>query len=109
MWKVLWHPSAETELFILPARELASLLNAVSKLEHLGSDLPFPHTSGVQGVGGELRELRPRGGASPWRALYGIVGKVFVILSVCPEAKKNKRIFEKSIRTAIQRLAEVRE
>jgi hypothetical protein len=88
---------------------LVSLLNAIEKLEHLGFQLPFPHSSGIQGVDGELRELRPRGGASPWRALYGTVEKTFVILTVCPEANKNRKLFDKAVRVAIQRLAEVEE
>ena len=35
----------------------------------LGPRLPFPHQSAVK-AGGGLAGLRPRGGRSPWRALY---------------------------------------
>lgn len=47
--------------------------------------LGFHHTSAVQGFAG-LRELRPRAGRSPWRAMYQRVGDVFVIAAIGPEA-----------------------
>jgi hypothetical protein len=44
---------------------------AVDKLRELGPHLPFPHASAVRGnEGAGLRELRPRAGRSPWRAIY---------------------------------------
>jgi hypothetical protein len=49
--------------------EKAALINAEAKLAALGPGLPYPHSSAVQGAD-RLRELRPRGGRSPWRALY---------------------------------------
>ena len=39
------------------------MLNAIAKLEAIGAELGYPHTSQVQGS--TVRELRPRGGRSP--------------------------------------------
>ncbi|MBU6244347.1 MAG: type II toxin-antitoxin system RelE/ParE family toxin [Actinomycetales bacterium] len=68
-----------------PAAERNPLLHAVEKLEAFGPQLGFPHSSAVQGFSG-LRELRPRAGRSPWRALYQRVEDVFVIAAIGPEA-----------------------
>jgi len=70
----------------VPATERNALLHAVEKMVAFGPVLGFPHTSAVQGFPG-LRELRPRGGRSPWRAMYQRVGEVFVIAAIGPEAQ----------------------
>lgn len=59
---------AYDEHLALPANERNALLHAVDKLEAFGPQLGFPHTSAVQGFSG-LRELRPRAGRSPRRAV----------------------------------------
>ena len=51
-----------------------------------------------------LRELRPRGGRSPWRALYERHGSAFVIAAVAPEAEVNSRGFDRAVRLARRRL-----
>jgi len=51
--------------------------------------------------------LRPQAGKSPWRPLYRKVGDRFVIAAVGPEAKKNKRGFDKACERAIDRLAKL--
>ena len=78
MWDVVYLPEAESERLMLPTVERNALIHAVEKLETFGPQLGYPHTSAVQGFAG-LRELRPRAGRSPWRALYRRVGEVFVI------------------------------
>ena len=55
------------------------MLHAFEKLEVVGSRLPFPHSSQVRGRAEGLRELRPRSGRSPWRALYRQVGNRMVV------------------------------
>jgi len=59
-------PAGE-ELAVLPKAERRAMLNALEKLHVLGLLLGAPHTSQVKGS--SLRELRPRQGRSPWRAL----------------------------------------
>lgn len=77
--------------------------NAIEKLKVLGDLLRFPHQSKVQGT--DLRELRPRAGRSPWRALYRRVGAVIVVAAIAPEAQVDPQGFRRAIRAAEERLA----
>jgi len=108
VWTVLFIDEVATERLSLPAAERNALLHAVEKLEAFGPLLGFPHTSAVQGFPG-LRELRPRAGRSPWRAMYQRVGDVFVIAAIGPEAQVDHRRFAKAARLALARLAELEE
>src|SRR5664280_1370266 len=64
MWDVVYLPEAESERLVLPKVERNALIHAVEKLEALGPQLGYPHTSAVQGFTG-LRELRPACGPQP--------------------------------------------
>ena len=108
MWTVLYLPEAEEERRLLPAAEKAAVINADRKLEALGPQLPYPHSSAVKGAD-RLRELRPRGGRSPWRALYRQIGEVFVVAAVAPEAQVDGRRFEAGCRAAERRLSQIEE
>ena len=108
MWTVAYLPEAEQERGKLPGRERAAMHNAVRKLESLGPALGYPHTSDVRGTPG-LRELRPRAGRSPWRALYRQVGESFVIAAVGPEAQHDPHGFTRACAAAQARLAELEE
>jgi hypothetical protein len=102
--EVLYMPEAIEERKALPPTEEAALINAHRKLEALGPTLPYPHSSAVQGAD-RLRELGPRGGRSPWRALYRQIGEAFVIAAVAPEAQVSRRKFDAGCRAAERRLA----
>jgi hypothetical protein len=78
-----------------------------AKLGVYGPQLGYPHT-GVRHAD-RLRELRPRAGRSAWRALYRQVGEVFVVAAVGPEAQSDPRGFERAVRRALQRLADLEE
>jgi hypothetical protein len=67
-----------------------------------------PHSSAVKGAD-RLRELRPRGGRSPWRALCRQVGDVFVVATVAPEAQVDGRKFDAACRAAERRLSQIEE
>ena len=108
MWDVFYLPEAESERLMLPKVERNALIHAVEKLEAFGPQLGYPHTSAVQGFAG-LRELRPRAGRSPWRAMYRRVGEVFVIAAVGPEAQSDQRGFDSAAHQAGARLAEIEE
>jgi hypothetical protein len=108
MWDVVYLEEAEQERLALTKVERVALIHAVEKLEAFGPQLGYPHTSAVRGFAG-LRELRPRAGRSPWRALYRRVGGVFVIAAVGPEAQSDQRGFERAARNARARLAEMEE
>jgi|HubBroStandDraft_5_1064220.scaffolds.fasta_scaffold773631_2 hypothetical protein len=47
--------------------------------------------------------------ARAWRALYRQVGEVFVVAAVGPEAQSDPRGFERAVRRALQRLADLEE
>ena len=106
MWRVLFVPEAASEFDELPARERSALQEAIRKLEALGDQLGAPHTSSVRGVAYSLRELRPRRGSSPWRALYRRIGDVMVIGAIGPEAQKNRNAFNRAVALAVSRLGE---
>ena len=108
MWEARYLPDAEQERGKLPATERAALYNAVRKLEAIGPALGYPHSSDVREAPG-LRELRPRQGRSPWRALYRQYGSIFVIAAVCPEAESDPRGFRRGCTAALARLEELEE
>ena len=108
MWDVVYLEGAEQELATLPKLERNAVIRAVEKLETFGPQLGYPHTSAVRGHAG-LRELRPRAGRSPWRALYRRVGEVFVIAGIGPEAESDQRGFDQTARRAGARLDELEE
>jgi hypothetical protein len=103
VWVVSFAIEAQQELISLPVQERVALLNAVAKLEAVGPRLPFPHQSAVKGVPG-LRELRPRGGRSPWRGFYRQLGDGFVIAAIGPEAQVDQRNFDRAVRAALARI-----
>ena len=95
------------ELMRLPASERGAVMNAAAKLEALGDQLGWPHTSQVKGSQSGIRELRPRAGRSPWRVLYRRVAEAMVMLAVGPEAEHDRRGFDVAVRRAEQRLKEI--
>src|SRR3712207_1439171 len=107
-WDVLWHPEAEKERGELPPAERVAVDHAIEKLEALGPDLAFPHSSAVKDAD-RLRELRPRQGRSPWQAFYRQIGQAFVVGAVGPEATVKPRLFARAVRAAVERLNEVEE
>lgn len=106
MWIVAYLAEAERERAALPKPERAALINADAKLGAYGALLGYPHTSAVRGAPG-LRELRPRAGRSAYRALYRQIGNVFVVAAVGPEAQSDPRGFDRAVRRALERLAQV--
>lgn len=78
--------------------------HAFEKLEAVGERLGHPHSSAVKGAEG-LRELRPRGGRSPWRAFYRRIEDVMVVAGIGPEAEVDKRGFGRAVKEATDRLS----
>jgi hypothetical protein len=103
-WACRYLSEAIKERKALVAKEKAALINAEAKLEVLGPRLPYPHSSAVAGAD-RLRELRPRGGRSPWRALYRQVGDEFWVAAIAPEAGLDPPGFAAACRRAEARLA----
>jgi hypothetical protein len=105
-WQVRFHPEAREEERELPAREKLAMANAIDKLRALGPALPYPHSSDVRGAD-RLRELRPRAGRSPRRALYRRVGDVMVIAAIAAEAQVDARGFNRAADAAARRLSQL--
>lgn len=95
------------ELRVLPIREKRAMSNAPDKLAELGPELSYPHSSQLKGS--TFRELRPRQGRSPWRALYQRVGNRMVVAAIAPEAQSDEKGFERAIITGNWRLELYRE
>lgn len=93
------------ELNHLPPNERVAMLHAFEKLEVVGERLGHPHSSAVKGAG--LRELRPRGGRSPWRAFYRRIGDVMVVAGIGPEAEVDKRGLGRAVKKATDRLSDL--
>ena len=102
--EVVFCAEARKELAALPTRERIAMNAAIEKLSVFGERLSPPHSSAVKGVRSTLRELRPRGGRSPWRAFYRRIGDVMVIGAIGPEAQVDSRGFNRAASTAIERL-----
>jgi hypothetical protein len=110
IFEVLYLPDAEAELNAIEDRkERVAVVNAVEKLKRLGPRLRYPHSSQVKGPDGKrLRELRPRAGRSPWRALYRqVTADTFVIAALVPEAAHNERLFRRGAKNAQKRLSQI--
>lgn len=107
-FRVDWDQAAREELMRLPVAERVAVMNAAAKLEAFGDQLGAPHTSQVKGSRAGIRELRPRAGRSPWRALYRRVADRLVVLAIGPEAQHDKRGFDRAVRLAEERLKEIK-
>jgi hypothetical protein len=90
----------------MPEAERDAMREVVRKLERFGDHLPAPHSSAVRSAD-RLRELRPRGGHSPWRALYRRIGPRMWVGAFGPEAGHDERGFDGACRRAEQRLDRV--
>ena len=101
-------PEAKAELSDLPSDERAAMENAFKKLQAIGSTLGYPHSSAVVDAD-HLRELRPRQGRSPHRALYRQIGTVLVIAAIGPEANVDKKRFKRAVQAAEDRLNKIEE
>jgi hypothetical protein len=97
--------AAVEELDALPPREIDAMRNALRKLAAVGERLGYPDSSAVQSASATLRELRPRGGRSAFRAFYRRIGDSMVIAAIGSEAKSDPRGFERAVRLAVARLA----
>jgi hypothetical protein len=105
-WTCRHLAEAIAERQTLVPKEKAALINADAKLEALGPRLPYPHSSPVAGAD-RLHDLRPRGGRSPWRALYRQVGDELVVAAIAPEAEVDPSGFVAACRRAEARLVKL--
>jgi phage-related protein len=106
--RVEFVPEAFNELQALPEKERRAIFSGINKLREIGDQLSYPHSSLVL-RGTRLREVRPRAGRSPWRALYQRMNDRIMIAAICPEANHDPRGFARGIANATARLVQVKE
>jgi len=86
-------------------REHRALIAGEAKLRVLGRQLGYPHSSAIVGSPAvALRELRPRRGDSPWRALCAVAPDL-MLLAVTREAQHGGRDFRAAVERAARRHA----
>jgi hypothetical protein len=81
---------------LLP-RERREVLRVVTLLEQLGVQLPFPHSSALEGSRYPLRELRPKRGDSPLRPIYAFDPRRDAVLLLGGDKSNSKRFYERII------------
>lgn len=78
--------------------EQVSIAASVQLLETLGTNLPFPHSSGIQqSRHGHMRELRTQHGATPLRTLYAFDPRRAAILLIGGDKTGDNRWYEKYV------------
>ena len=102
MFELLFHPEAFAEIEALSPILRAKALNALDKLETLGSELRFPHT---RAMGNGLFELRA-GNKDISRTFFAFaMGKKIYILRTF--VKKTQKTPPSEIELALKRLGEM--
>ena len=102
MFELLFHPEAFAEIEALSPIMRAKALNALDKLETLGSELRFPHT---RAMGNGLFELRA-GNKDISRTCFAFaMGKKIYILRTF--VKKTQKTPPSEIELALKRLGEM--
>ena len=102
MFELLFHPEAFAEIEALSPIMRAKALNALGKLETLGSELRFPHT---RAMGNGLFELRA-GNKDISRTFFAFaMGKKIYILRTF--VKKTQKTPPSEIELALKRLGEM--
>ena len=102
MFELLFHPEAFAEIEALSPIMRAKALNALDKLETLGSELRFPHT---RAMGNGLFELRA-GNKDISRTFFAVaMGKKIYILRTF--VKKTQKTPPSEIELALKRLGEM--
>ena len=102
MFELLFHPEAFAEIEALSPIIRAKALNALDKLETLGSELRFPHT---RAMGNGLFELRA-GNKDISRTFFAFaIGKKIYILRTF--VKKTQKTPPSEIELALNRLGEM--
>ncbi|MEO7321058.1 MAG: type II toxin-antitoxin system RelE/ParE family toxin [Burkholderiales bacterium] len=79
----------------LSESEQASIDASIQLVEHFGTQLPFPHSSGIAGSKhGHMRELRIQHGGRPFRVLYAFDPRRTAILLIGGEKTGNDRWYQ---------------
>ena len=87
--------------------EQESVAASVGLLEHFGTNLKFPHSSGINGSRhGHMRELRTQHQGRPFRTLYAFDPKRTAILLIAGDKTGDDRWYDTHIPVADQLYAD---
>jgi hypothetical protein len=96
----------------LSAEEEKAIVNVVRKLEVLGLQLGYPHSSAIEGAPVAFRELRPKGGESPLRVIYAFDPVRDAVLIIGGDKSNDPKFYDRILPEASkiwqQYLAELR-
>lgn len=101
IWDVEYTDEFELWWKTLSEDEQASVAASVELLEKLGPQLPFPHSSGINGSRhAHMRELRTQHDGRPYRTLYAFDPRRTAILLIGGDKTGNDRWYEKTVPVA---------
>lgn len=73
---------------------------SVDRLEQMGVNLPYPHSSSIEGSRYALRELRIKAGRSPLRVFYAFDPHRDAVLLMGGDKSGDKTFYERSVKKA---------
>ena len=102
-WEVEFTDEFEAWWRGLRVDEQESVAASVALLEHFGTNLKFPHSSGINGSRhGHMRELRTQHQGRPFRTLYAFDPRRAAILLISGDKTGDGRWYETHIPIADQ-------
>lgn len=102
-WVVEYTDEFEAWWNTLSEDEQVSLAASVELLEERGPQLPFPHSSGINGSKhSHMRELRTQHEGRPYRTLYAFDPRRAAILLIGGDKTGNQRWYEETVPVADQ-------
>lgn len=94
-WEVEYTDEFEAWWQTLTIEEQVSVSAAVELLENVGTNLKFPHSSGINGSRhGHMRELRIQHHGHPFRTLYAFDPRRTAILLIAGDKTGNNRWYD---------------
>lgn len=100
-WEVEYTDEFEKWWLNLTEEEQISVAATVQLLEKRGPQLPFPHSSGINGSKhSHMRELRTQHEGRPYRTLYGFDPRRAAILLLGGDKTGDGHWYEKSVPVA---------
>lgn len=100
-WEVEYTDEFEDWWFTLTEEEQISVAATVQLLEERGPQLPFPHSSGINGSKhSHLRELRTQHEGRPYRTLYAFDPRRAAILLLGGDKTGDDQWYEKNVPVA---------
>lgn len=98
VWEVEYTDEFERWWDDLSEPEQESIAASVALLEARGPNLPYPHSSGIQGSRyGQMRELRVQHQGRPYRVLYAFDPRRVAILLIGADKTGNDRWYEEYV------------